>query len=84
MYLRDTTVCVLWPAEGKFDMQMNNLVDSCAVININTNNLNNSFVKDVGDFESLVNQFDDSGIYYNDLTLKLTLAIEKAHCEVNS
>uniref|UniRef100_A0A1I8P224 Ionotropic glutamate receptor C-terminal domain-containing protein n=1 Tax=Stomoxys calcitrans TaxID=35570 RepID=A0A1I8P224_STOCA len=80
MYLQNITICVLWPTEGDFTL-INDVLASCGVINIYTPKLNSSFDKNLIDYEKLQQKFECDGLFYNDLTVKLTISIENSHCE---
>nr|AID61276.1 ionotropic receptor [Calliphora stygia] len=81
LYLKDTTICLIWNSELEVDLKTVNYLDYYAVININLNNLQSCFEKDIDDFNALEKKLTEKGLSYNELTEKLTMAIEKTHCE---
>ncbi|TMW45250.1 hypothetical protein DOY81_009671, partial [Sarcophaga bullata] len=80
-YLKEMTICLLWHPALEFNTGTNNWLAYYPVINIHLNGLQSSFQKDVTDFKKLEQTLTAYGVSYNELTLKLTMAIETSHCE---
>ncbi|XP_052848888.1 uncharacterized protein LOC128260145 [Drosophila gunungcola] len=79
-YFTDSHVtCILWhPA---FDFRLDT-VEPLPLIMIDSQRwLNHSEDKDVYDYKGKRDELEGKGIAYNDWTLRLTVAIEKSHCQ---
>ncbi|KNC26738.1 hypothetical protein FF38_11380 [Lucilia cuprina] len=81
LYLQDTTICLIWNPLVEFHLTTFNFREYYSVINIELNSLRKSFEQDIADFKILEKRLSDNNLRYNELTKKLTMAIEKSHCE---
>ncbi|XP_030371974.1 uncharacterized protein LOC115622217 [Scaptodrosophila lebanonensis] len=78
-YFADSlTTCILW--NSKFELQLDSATSTLLpVLVIEPQAL--TFHADIYDYETKRAEFDSRYISYNDWILKLTVAIEQAHCE---
>lgn len=76
IYLQNSTICVLWPQDGEFQLDTSFQGFPYSLINIDATNLNDKLK------ENEVQNIKEKFMEDNPLTLMLTLAIEKSHCEV--
>ncbi|KAM7358164.1 ionotropic receptor 21a-like isoform 2-T2 [Cochliomyia hominivorax] len=75
-----TTTCVLWSENLDFDLTTS--YDSkITFLQINPENVAESFAKDVYDFSIREKRDNSNGVYYSDFIKKLIAAIEHSHCE---
>ncbi|KAM7344265.1 ionotropic receptor 41a [Cochliomyia hominivorax] len=81
LYLNDTVICLIWNSDIEFDLETVNSLEYYTTLNINLIKLQKSFEQDIADFKSLEQQLRGFGLTHNDLTKKLTMSIEKTHCE---
>ncbi|XP_067631951.1 uncharacterized protein Ir41a isoform X2 [Eurosta solidaginis] len=81
-YLLTTTTCIIWPESNDLSSVWENIhLSAGAVINIHQRDLEASFLNDVADFEAKRKELSKDFIIMNALVAKLTLSIEKSHCE---
>uniref|UniRef100_A0A1I8M877 Ionotropic glutamate receptor C-terminal domain-containing protein n=2 Tax=Musca domestica TaxID=7370 RepID=A0A1I8M877_MUSDO len=80
LYFSDlTTTCVLWNKD--FDLHGTSFVNFNVVLIINPWNLNDTFSKDIYNFEKQDNQLSNDGIDFDDWIKKFVAAISHTHCE---
>ncbi|XP_017121961.1 uncharacterized protein LOC108142544 [Drosophila elegans] len=79
-YFTDShATCILWhPA---FDFRLDTVEPLPLIMMDSQRWLNHSEDKDVYDYKRKRDELEGKGIAYNDWTLRLTVAIEKSHCE---
>ena len=77
-------ICVLWHSQFIIDLSDGfNRHNYSNFISIRTSALEESFEKDVYNFTQKINDMDAKQLEYDELILKLTVAIESSHCEVS-
>lgn len=77
-----TTTCVLRHKE--YDLLWTSAaVNSNVYLQINPWTLNESFSRDIHNFDDQDKQYTDDGIYYDDWVKKYVAAIAQANCEVS-
>ncbi|XP_075168532.1 ionotropic receptor 41a [Haematobia irritans] len=79
IYFENTTVCLLWPQKDHFTLTIKESL--YGIVNIDTTKLFQAFDNNIAEYQELEEKFKSNKVEYNDLTLKLTLSIEKSHCE---
>ncbi|XP_005180963.1 ionotropic receptor 21a [Musca domestica] len=75
IYLQNSTICVLWPQDGELQLDTKFEKFPYSIINIDATNSDEKLM------ENEVQNIKEKFMEDNPLTLMLTLAIEKSHCE---
>ncbi|XP_050325180.1 uncharacterized protein LOC126756274 isoform X1 [Bactrocera neohumeralis] len=81
-YLLSTTTCIIWPENADFAISWQRAKPpDAAIINIRLRDLEQSFSKDVVDFAAKREELLNDYVVLNPFVEKLTLSIEKSHCQ---
>ncbi|CAD7014181.1 unnamed protein product [Ceratitis capitata] len=77
-----TTTCIIWPDNENFTINWQQAnPPAAAVVNIRRHDLEASFAKDVVDFAAKRVELLNDYVVLNPFVEKLTLSIEKSHCQ---
>lgn len=83
-YLLSTTTCIIWPENEDYSINWQHTKPpDAAIINIRLRDLEKSFAKDVVNFAAKREELLNDYVALNPFVEKLTLSIEKSHCQVH-
>ena len=83
-YLLSTTTWIIWPDNEDFSISWQYAKPpDAAIINIRLRDLEQTFSKDVVDFAAKREELLNDYVVLNPFVEKLTLSIEKSHCQVH-